>query len=57
MRETAYALGWTPDAFWRAIAIDVAAGVRGYNRREGGQPADRAPSRQDLDEMMKRFPD
>lgn len=56
MRDTAFALGWTPDQFWPATALDLLAAVAAHNRRHGGASVDDA-SREALDDMMARFPD
>lgn len=49
-------LGWTPDAFWDATLPELFAAMDGWNKIHGGNEEEYM-NRDELEEMMKRFPD
>ena len=49
-------LGWTPDTFWSATLPELFAAINGWNNMHG-DPEQDSMNREELEEMMKRFPD
>lgn len=49
-------LGWSPDTFWTATITEFNAAVDGWNRAHGGASPD-AMSREELEDMMREYPD
>ncbi len=49
-------LGWTPATFWSATLPEFWAGAEARREARGGRAA-ALPSREEIEEMMARFPD
>lgn len=51
-------LGWTPETFWRATPNEFWAAYNGrLERLAARRAAAGPPTRAELDDMMRRFPD
>jgi len=57
MMPIAGALGWTPEAFWRATPAEAAAWIEGYRTRHGSprRPGARAPTRAEARAVAERL--
>ena len=50
-------LGWSPKEFWGATITELYSGIEGWQECNGIEQAPKAPTIDELRNLMERFPD
>lgn len=50
-------LNWTPATFWDATPYEFNCAIAGWNEKNGGGPKVDPLTHEELEELMKLFPD